>query len=112
MIPKIQKLFPQSKEKGAEVISPIVSGGPFTLEHITSYGDASPAGFWYDQGKTEWVALVAGSATLEFEEGKLELAAGDAIVIAPHQRHRVTRTSVDAAWIALHYAPADGRKKQ
>jgi len=104
MIPSIQKLFPVSPEKDSpEVFSELLSGGSFRLEHIQSYGDASPDGFWYDQEQTEWVALIAGQATLAFEEGLLKLVAGDALLIPAHVKHRVQHTSTDAVWIALHH---------
>ena len=73
------------------------------LEHIVSNGEASPADFWYDQAQDEWVALIQGRATLEFETGSLNLVAGDALTIPAHMKHRVAEVSQDAVWIALHY---------
>jgi cupin 2 domain-containing protein len=102
MIPAIQKLFTKSSEPREEVILQLVDGDRFKLEHIQSYGEASAEGFWYDQSTDEWVALIAGSATIEFEAGVLNLIAGDAIMIHAHQKHRVAKTSLDAVWIALH----------
>ncbi len=37
------------------------------IERIVSTGQASPPGFWYDQGWTEWVLLLSGAAAVEFE---------------------------------------------
>jgi cupin 2 domain-containing protein len=37
------------------------------IERIVSTGQASPAGYWYDQEQTEWVILLSGSAGLLFE---------------------------------------------
>ena len=103
MLPEIQKLKPADLQSGTETIEEIISGAGFYLELIQSYADSSEPDFWYDQEEAEWVALISGQAVLEFEDGQLELAAGDSLTIAAHQRHRVISTSVDAVWIALHY---------
>ncbi|HNK03134.1 MAG TPA: cupin, partial [Accumulibacter sp.] len=34
------------------------------IERIVSTGQASPAGFWYDQDEDEWILLLAGEAGL------------------------------------------------
>lgn len=101
--PKIRRLIPEIAQSGAEIIENIVSGRAFRLEVIHSSGDSSGSDFWYDQETVEWVALVHGNATLEFEDGALELTAGDSLIIEAHQKHRVASTSMDAVWIALHY---------
>ena len=104
MPPAITKLFPDAPQPADESIATLLSGKRFTLEHIVSYGQPSPDGFWYDQDTQEWVALIQGSATLVFEDGVLELTAGDAVQIPSHAKHRVERVSVDAVWIAVHAA--------
>lgn len=103
MMPKVYKLIPDAAEPGKENVGEILCGTTFRLEHIRSFGDRSAAGFWYDQAMDEWVTLISGSASVEFEDGVLELVAGDSILIKAHQKHRVAQTSVDAVWIALHY---------
>jgi cupin 2 domain-containing protein len=103
MIPKIHHLLSPDNQTNNEIISTLINGNQFRLEHIQSNGDSSPDGFWYDQESDEWVALIEGRATIEFESGSLELTGGDAIVIKAHQKHRVTKTSKDAVWIALHF---------
>jgi cupin 2 domain-containing protein len=73
------------------------------IERIVSHGHASPAGFWYDQEEDEWVAVLRGTATLEFAGGEqVELKAGDYLTIARHVRHRVARTSDETVWLAVH----------
>ena len=81
----------------------ILSGRSFRMERIASYGAASPIDFWYDQDKHEWVALLRGSAALEFLDGTLQLHSGDCLVIDAHLKHRVAFTSEDAVWMALHF---------
>ena len=103
MLPEIHSLFAGHEEGNGEVVTPLLSGGGFRLEHITSYGAASDPGFWYDQDTPEWVALIRGTATLEFEEGSIELHSGDYLLIQKHVRHRVAATSDDAVWVAIHF---------
>jgi cupin 2 domain-containing protein len=79
------------------------------IERIVSTGHASPPGFWYDQPWAEWVVVLSGSAVLWLEgESQLrELKAGDYLLLAPHQRHRVgwTDPHVPTVWLAVHYGP-------
>ncbi len=103
MLPPIRKLYDNPEQVHDEVFHRLVEGSAFRLEQIVSHGVHSPPGFWYDQDRAEWVVLLRGTATLEFEEGELELRAGDALLIPAHLRHRVARTSADANWLALHY---------
>ena len=75
------------------------------IERIVSSGQASPAGFWYDQEQSEWVLLVSGSAVLAFEEKTVELMPGDHLLIPAHQRHRVESTSATekTIWLAVFF---------
>ena len=79
------------------------------VERIVSTGQATPPGHWYDQPGDEWVALLAGRATLRLEDGALvELGPGDWLLIPAHLRHRVEATSADppCVWLAVHTAAA------
>lgn len=80
----------------------LASGARFRLEHILSASHASPPDFWYDQPQAEWAIVLAGSAELEFEEGKVTMGAGEALLIPAGLKHRVARSS-DAVWLALHF---------
>src|SRR4030095_13514991 len=63
-------------------------------ERIISHSHSSPPGFWYDQNWDEWVIVMRGSATLEFEGNALvELKQGDYVTIAKHVKHRVANTA-------------------
>jgi cupin 2 domain-containing protein len=65
------------------------------VERIISAGQVTPPGLWCDQVCDEWVLLLQGKATVEYESGGLQtLSAGDYLLILAHQRHRVTFTSV------------------
>ncbi len=77
------------------------------LERIVSLGHSTPPGEWYDQAWDEWVILLSGSATLQFEGGKLhKLLPGDHLLIPAHSRHRVEQTDrrEKSVWLALHLA--------
>ena len=92
-----------------EAVEVLLEGRGARVERIVSTGQATPAGEWYDQPGDEWVALLAGRATLRLQDGSLlEMAPGDWLLLPAHQRHRVESTSVDppCVWIAVHAAPA------
>ena len=76
------------------------------VERIVSNGQHSPEDFWYDQAEDEWVILLQGTATLQFQDGgTARLIPGDYLAIARHIRHRVEEVSSDAVWLAVHYGP-------
>ncbi len=72
------------------------------IERIVSESYSSPAGFWYDQDEDEWVVVVRGEATLEFEGGELvRMKEGDYVTIPRHVKHRVHQTSPETIWLAV-----------
>jgi len=109
MLPKITNILNmQSDDSGKEQVKPLLTSPALTLEQIVSNGEPSGNGFWYDQEKAEWVALLRGGATLRFEgEGTMNLTPGDCLVIPAHVRHRVDFCSRDAVWLALHFEEKD-----
>jgi len=90
----------------AELFQDLLTLPGVRIERIVSTGQASPAGFWYDQGWAEWVLVVAGSAAVQFEDEAeaRSLAPGDYLYIAPNRRHRVIWTAPDlpTVWLAVH----------
>jgi cupin 2 domain-containing protein len=92
-----------------ELIETLATGQRATVERIVSMGHASPEGFWYDDPRAEWVALLSGAATLEFEADavRLEMRPGDYVMIGPHCRHRVAWTAAGEAsvWLAVYLRP-------
>ncbi len=76
------------------------------VERIVSQGQASPPGFWYDQARTEWVAVLSGAAELliEGEDAPRLLRPGDYLEIPAHVRHRVAWTDPNrpTLWLAVH----------
>lgn len=103
MIPRVYSLFVDPGSQSEEIFTEIAKGKSFRLEHIASHGRHSAEGSWYEQDRPEWVALIKGRSVLEFEEGSVELTAGDSLLIPAHLRHRVASASADATWVALHF---------
>jgi len=77
------------------------------IERIVSFGQASPAGFWYDQAHGEWVLVLVGEARVRFEDeaDARTLRPGDFLNIPAHRRHRVdwTLPGAPTVWLAVHY---------
>src|SRR5258708_3192840 len=98
------------RKRNSELIEVLAQGNGVRIERIVSTGQASPQGFWYDQAEDEFVVLLAGSATLPFEQDdrRLRLTTGDWVEIPAHVRHRVERTGADIAtvWLAVHRPPS------
>lgn len=90
-----------------ETVTGLLARPGVRIERIVSTGQASPPGFWYDQARGEWVALLAGAARLRFEDEATArtLRPGDCIDIAAHRRHRIDWTHPDepTVWLAVHY---------
>lgn len=87
-----------------EVFTNIEQSNSLKIERIVSKGHTSSD--WYDQDQNEWVMVVQGSATIEYDDGaKFDMEAGSYLNIPAHQRHKVTRTdaSIETIWLAIHY---------
>ena len=73
------------------------------IQRIVSESYSSPAGFWYDQDEDEWVVVVRGKTTLEFEGGELvRMQEGDYVTIPRHVKHRVQQTGPQTIWLSVH----------
>jgi cupin 2 domain-containing protein len=90
-----------------ERINSLVDRNGVTVERIVSHGHASPPDFWYDSPRAEWVVLLSGAATLEFEgdPDACVMKPGDHVLIEAHRRHRVASTGEagPSVWLAVHY---------
>ncbi|GAB4312408.1 MAG: hypothetical protein Kow00127_02890 [Bacteroidales bacterium] len=105
MFVKVKNLFsPPARPQEPETFELIAETPEVRIERI--YGTRSYRnGKWYDQAQDEWVVLLQGVATLEFESGeKSELKAGDSIFIPARKSHRVAETSDSppCVWLAVH----------
>ena len=90
-----------------ELVEILAAGTGVRVERIVSTGQASPAGFWYDQDEHEWVMVASGRAGIAFDDGAepVALAAGDHLLIPAHRRHRVAWTAPDmpTVWLAVFF---------
>jgi quercetin dioxygenase-like cupin family protein len=74
--------------------------GTTLVEHIVS--SAAPDASEQVQDHDEWVALLAGGATLAVDGMRVELRPGDWIVLRAGTPHRVLRTEPGSRWLAVH----------
>lgn len=89
-----------------EFFQTLLESGQLKIERIISKGHTSPECGWYDQQHNEWVMVLTGEATIEFEnENPVHLSAGSYLEIGAHKKHKVTRTHPDreTIWLAVHY---------
>lgn len=91
---------------GTEVFEDIAHSQSVRIERILSKGHSSPETGWYDQDEHEWVMVLEGGASLEFEDGtRCDLSAGDYVNIPAHTKHKVAWTDPDkvTVWLAVFY---------
>lgn len=92
------------RELTTELFDELATGKEFSLKRIVSKGQTTD---WYDPDQGEWVILLTGSATLEFEDNHfVELNPGDYLLIPSGTRHRVSRTDLEreTVWLALYFS--------
>ena len=88
-----------------EVFTPLIADKGILIEKIVSTGQVSPDGFWYEQNRDEWVAVLQGEAKLTWEDGTIsELHKGDWVLIPAGKKHRVDWTTANppCIWLAVH----------
>lgn len=88
-----------------EVFEAILPDKGVLIERIVSTGQASPPGFWYDQDRDEWFAVLQGEAKIVWDDDRVqELKRGDWVLIPAHARHRIACTSKEppCIWLAVH----------
>ena len=91
------------QDAGVEHFTTLLDSAGVKIERIVSRSHAGPAGFWHDQDHEEWVLVLRGEAVLEFADGrKVTMNTGDHLLIPPHEKHRVDRTSEETVWLAVH----------
>lgn len=99
-------LFKLTNLPGREELGdPLIPDRDITIERIFSTGQRWPDGFWYEQVRDEWVALLQGQAKLTWKSGKsILMEQGDWILIPAGEQHRVDWTSQDppCIWLAVY----------
>lgn len=101
---RVENLFANlPKLFGSEQSISVFENPLIKIQRIFSESYSSPPDFWYDQDDDEWVMVVRGNATLEFEGGELvRMQEGDYVTIPRHVRHRVQQTDPKTIWLAVH----------
>ncbi len=74
--------------------------GGVVIEQILS--GSLPAPLSYDQDHDEWVVVQTGGAVLEVDGERLDLAAGDWVLLRAHEKHRLIEALPGTSWLALH----------
>ena len=89
-----------------EIFETIVQAEHIKIERILSKGHSTPPKSWYNQDFDEWVLVLQGAASIEFDNLKSpkSLNKGDFLWIPAHQKHRVVWTPADTVtiWLAIH----------
>ncbi|BAW79816.1 cupin 2 domain-containing protein [Candidatus Nitrosoglobus terrae] len=96
--------LPQNLE--IELFEDIIHSQNVRIERIVSKGHISPKIGWYDQDENEWVMVVKGKASLEFEDApSCVLSTGDYINIPARVKHKVAWTDPNkiTIWLAVFY---------
>lgn len=98
-----ENIFSHIAETGEEEQFNLLLKSPnCRIDRIVSAGHSSPKGFWYDQENDEFILLVQGEATIEFEDrGMVTMKAGDYLLIPQGCKHRLENSSVDPVCIWL-----------
>jgi mannose-6-phosphate isomerase-like protein (cupin superfamily) len=60
----------------------------------------------YLEPSAEWVAVLAGGATVEVAGEPVDLAPGDWVLLPADVPHRLTRVDAGTSWLAFHFDPS------
>ncbi len=96
----VVNVFEAVAPEAGERFETLLSRRNVVIERIVSA--AYEGGEEYTQAQDEWVVLLRGEATLQIEGAPQAMGAGDAVYIEARRRHRVTKCSGDAVWLAVH----------
>jgi len=104
----MDNLFSSIPSQLADELTEVLEQKPnLRIERIISDGHRSDQGFWYDQDEHEWVLMIQGAASIEFNNGDVKsLSQGDYLLIPAHQKHRVlsTSNSEKTIWLAVFFS--------
>jgi cupin 2 domain-containing protein len=99
----VKNLFEKDLEKigdGQELFDTLLEKKNISIKKIVSKNLCD--GEWYFQDQDEWVVLLEGKATIEYERDRKHLKAGEYLYIPRATKHRVKETSQDALWLAVY----------
>lgn len=96
-------LFDLPQPAPEEAVQTLAQKNGVQVQRIVSHGHTTG---WQTGANEEFVALLAGSAELEYADGRrLRMAAGDTLVIPAGEKHRVAFTSSapPCVWLCVFY---------
>lgn len=74
--------------------------GGVAVEQIVTGALLTPVD--YDQDHDEWAVVLEGNAVLEAGGERLDLAAGDWVLLPAHVPHRLVEARPGTTWLAVH----------
>ena len=74
--------------------------GGVIIEQILSGALKAPVE--YDQDHDEWVVVLSGGAVLQVGADRVELSAGDWLLLPARVPHRLLEIEPGTSWLALH----------
>ncbi len=85
-----------------EIVEILSENEDVKIERIISAGQTTD---WMSDTRKEFVILVQGRATIQFENGKVDMSDGDTLLIEAKRRHKVSYTSRDphCIWICIYF---------
>ena len=85
-----------------EIIEILAENKDVKIERIISAGQTTD---WMSDTRKEFVILVQGRATIQFENGKVDMSEGDTLLIEARRWHKVSYTSRDphCIWICIYF---------
>ena len=93
----LQPIDAPSHGERTEVVARV---GDVVVEQVLSGVLGAPVD--YDQDHDEWAVVLRGGAVLEVAGERLDLTAGDWVLLPAHVPHRLVETRPGTAWLALH----------
>lgn len=103
---RIGNIFDPPADTGEhEIFTTIFKSDKIEITKIDGLRAFNKPGKWYDQEDDEWVILLQGKATLEFQNDEsIQLNSGDYIFIEAHKPHRIKQSSnkPNCLWLAIH----------
>jgi quercetin dioxygenase-like cupin family protein len=98
-------LDPADAPAAGERFEPLAAMQGVRVEQILSPASTMPAR--YEQAHDEWVAVLAGSATLDVAGETVQLEPGDWVLLPAGVPHTVVTTAAGTSWLAVHAPPAE-----
>ena len=80
------KKIPESEE----ILEILAQSDNIRIERILSNGQTTD---WMIQDEKEFVVLLQGNATIEFDDREIHLSKGDTLMINEKEKHKVSYTS-------------------